>query len=144
MRVSAGVFALLAASTSFTSFTSFACAQQRVDAAAFGRNPAQFLNHSVRLNGLGCWVADSALRCTSYKGVYIAPDELAPAAVKEKISQQCGGIVEAESDPACTFDVVLTPTALSRGPGSIVRGDEAVDAQVWIVRAALATATAHR
>ncbi|MGO8798939.1 MAG: hypothetical protein ACLQE9_02150 [Roseiarcus sp.] len=123
---------------------SHAEAQQRVDPTAFGQNPARYLNQSVRLNGLGCWSADGAVRCTSYKGVYIAADAVAPAAIKDKISQDCGGIVEAESDPACTFDVILTPTALSRGPGSIVKGDQAVDAQVWIVRAALVAATAHR
>ena len=123
---------------------SFAVAQQRVDPAAFGRDPAHFLNQSVRLNGLGCWSANGAVRCTSYKGVYIAPDDVAPVAIKQKISQECGGIVEAESDPACTFDVVLTPSALSRGPGSIVKGDQATDAQVWIVRASLVSAMAHR
>ena len=116
-----------------------------VGSEAFDRDPAALLNQPIRVARLGCFsTPGSGYRCTTYHGAYVLLGTVAPAAMKAKIDAECGGIVEAEDDPSCLFDVVFTPLSVGKGTGDIVKGDESVRGSVWMVRAATGTATLHR
>ena len=115
---------------------------ERPSLAALARNPAAFLGHQLRIDKLGCFVSpEGSYRCTTYGGIYILPAEIAPDKVKTKIKAECGGIVEDESDPSCLFDLVLTPSAVTKGVGQIVEGDRSVEGPVWMIEAPSASLT---
>jgi hypothetical protein len=129
---------------SFMGTAAFAQSAQRVAAIAFSRDPARFLNQRIRVDGLGCWSVDAAYRCTTYKGLYVIPGEIAPAATKKAIGDECGGIVEDEEDPGCLFDLVFTPLAVTKGEGRLSQGDRSVTGQVWMVQTDSLTAVPRR
>lgn len=60
------------------------------------------------------------------------------------ITENCGGIVESEDDPTCTFDIVFTPTGSSKGPGQVIKGEQSVTTQVSIVGADVVSVSARR
>lgn len=109
-------------------------AQQRVTAPMLNKNVANLLGHTLRLDKLGCFVADDdRLKCTTYTGVYVVPGNVTPASLKAKIKASCGDIIEFEDEPFCLFDGVFTPSSMERGRGQVADGDRSVDGDVLIL-----------
>jgi hypothetical protein len=120
-------------------------AQQRVTAAALIKNAANLLGHSLRLDKLGCFVADDdRLKCTTYTGVYIVPSDVLPAPRKAQIKAHCGDILEFEDEPFCLFDGVFTPSSMERGRGQVTDGDRSVDGDVLILYSPPIALTPHQ
>ena len=120
-------------------------AQQRVTAPVLIKNVANLLGHTLRLDKLGCFVADDdTLKCTTYTGVYIVPRDVAPASLKTKIKASCGDIIEFEDEPFCLFDGVFTPSSMERGRGQVTDGDRSVDGDVLILYSPPIALTPHR
>ena len=118
---------------------------QRVTLAELGRDPERFFNHRIRVDNIGCFqTEESGFRCTTYRGAYLVPSEIVPASMKSNIRNNCGGINEAESDPACMFDVVFTPSGAEMGVGDVVANDESRRGPVWMVQAGPVTIIPHR
>jgi hypothetical protein len=120
-------------------------AQQRVTAPVLINNVASLLGHTLRLDKLGCFVADDdKLKCTTYTGVYIVPGDVVPASLKTKIKASCGDIIEFEDEPFCLFDGVFTPSSMERGRGQVTDGDRSVDGDVLILYSPPIALTPHR
>jgi hypothetical protein len=119
--------------------------QQRVTAPALINNVANLLGHTLRLDKLGCFVADDGkLKCTTYTGVYIVPRDIVPASLKAQIKASCGGLIEFEDEPFCLFDGVFTPSSMERGRGQVTDGDRSVDGDVLILYSPPIALTPHR
>ncbi len=122
-----------------------AYAQQRVTAPQLVANAGNLLGHALRLDKLGCFVADDdQVKCTSYTGVYIIARNIAPASVKANIQAHCGDIIEFEDEPFCIFDGVFTPSSMEKGRGQVTAGDRSVDGDVVILNAPSIALTARR
>jgi len=48
-----------------------------------------------------------------------------------------------ERTPGCVVDLILTPVSVAREKGNVVRKGIAMTAEIWIVRAASISITAH-
>ena len=122
-----------------------AIAQQRVTAPQLVANAGSLLGHALRLDKLGCFVADDdQIKCTSYTGVYIVAHDIVPAAVKAKIQAHCGDLIEFEDAPFCLFDGVFTPSSIEKGRGQVTAGDRSVDGDVVILSAPSIALTPRR
>lgn len=120
-------------------------AQQRVTAPQLVANAGSLLGHALRLDKLGCFVADDdQIKCTSYTGVYIVAHDIVPASVKAKIEAHCGDLLEFEDEPFCMFDGVFTPSSMEKGRGQVTAGDRSVDGDVVIFSAPSIALTARR
>jgi hypothetical protein len=118
---------------------------QRVTAPALIANVANLLGHTLRLDKLGCFVADDdKLKCTTYTGVYIVPRDIVPASLKAAVKSSCGDIIEFEDEPFCLFDGVFTPSSMERGRGQVTDGDRSVDGDVLILYSPPIALTPHR
>ncbi len=117
---------------------------QRVPATVFAREPARFLNQLVRVDDFACWSSGEATRCASGKALDVIPRDISPAASKKQILEQCGENDALERSPGCVFDLVFTPTALSKGPGNLVINEVVSTGQVWIVQTGSVTTIPRR
>jgi hypothetical protein len=141
MRISGFKMALLG----FLASSAVADAQQRVTAPMLVNNVANLLGHSLRVDKLGCFIADDDRpKCTTYTGVYILPRDVVPASLKAKIKASCGDIIEFEDEPFCLFDGVFTPSSMKRGRGQVTDGNRSVDGDVLILYSPPIALTRHR
>jgi hypothetical protein len=117
---------------------------QHVSAAAFARDPGHFLNQRIRVDDFACWNLEGAYRCESGKELDVIPLDISPAAVKQKIVEECGGNDGVERTPGCVFDLVFTPTSLAKGPGNIIRNEVVSTGPIWIVQTGSVSAIPRR
>jgi hypothetical protein len=124
-----------------------ACAQsvERVPLSRFGADPARFVNHRIRIDRVGCFFyPEAGLECTTYRGLYVVPGEVVPGVMKAAIEGECGGIVETEDDPNCLFDITFTPVGVTRGVGTVTKGDKSVEGSIWKVQTSSVSVAPHR
>jgi hypothetical protein len=116
----------------------------RISGNAFARDPARYLNQRIRVDDFACWSNDGAYRCESGKELDVLPHDVGPAAAKQKITEECGGLDGVERTPGCVFDLVFTPTSLAKGDGNITRNGVSSTGQIWIVQTDSVTAVPRR